>query len=209
MNNKFQIIDTENWKRAIHCEVFRNSLLPQYCITAELDISNFYRRIKENKWSFSFAFIYAVAKCANEIEEFRYRFYDGNIVIYNKINTVFTYMNKETELFKVVAVDMTDDIETYIKVAIATAESQAEYFKGPIANDTMVFSAIPWLTYTHVSNTFGGNKEDAIPKIHWGKFYKKDEKLVMPFSVQVHHSFVDGLHISRLIEQLQEYLDKL
>ena len=31
--------------------------------------------------------------------------------------------------------------------------------------------------------------------------------MLLPFSVQVHHSFVDGLHIGRLAERLQSYLD--
>ncbi len=29
----------------------------------------------------------------------------------------------------------------------------------------------------------------------------------MPFSIQVHHSFVDGVHIGKLVEKLQCYLD--
>lgn len=41
--------------------------------------------------------IYLVSKCANEIEEFRYRFVDGKVVLFNKIDTAFTYLNKETE----------------------------------------------------------------------------------------------------------------
>ena len=209
MNNEYQVIDTANWKRAIHYNVFRNFMIPYISISTELDITNFYRKIKENKWSFSFAFMYAVTKCANEIDEFRYRFYGGDVVLYNKISSTFTYMNKETELFKVVTVPMKDSIEEYIKTAIETAESQKEYFTGPLDNNTLILSALPWITYTHQSNTFSGNKEDSKPNIHWGKYYEKDSKLAMPFSVQAHHSFVDGLHISKLVNKLQKYIDNL
>lgn len=31
---------------------------------------------------------------------------------------------------------------------------------------------------------------------------------MLPFSVQVHHSFVDGVHIGKLNELLQNYLDE-
>ncbi|MCL2199935.1 MAG: CatA-like O-acetyltransferase [Defluviitaleaceae bacterium] len=209
MNNEYQVIDTANWKRAIHYNVFRNFMIPHISISTELDITNFYRKTKENNLSFSFAFMYAVTKCANEIEEFRYRFYEGDVVLYNKISSTFTYMNKEAELFKVVTVPIKDDIEDYIKTAIETAKSQKEYFTGPLANNTLILSALPWITYTHQSNTFSGNKEDAKLNIHWGKYYEKDGNLVMPFSVQAHHSFVDGLHISKLVNQLQEYIDNL
>ncbi len=29
----------------------------------------------------------------------------------------------------------------------------------------------------------------------------------MPVSVQAHHSFVDGIHIGKFVDLLQEYLD--
>jgi chloramphenicol O-acetyltransferase type B len=31
--------------------------------------------------------------------------------------------------------------------------------------------------------------------------------MLLPFSVQVHHSFVDGLHVGKLADTLQAYLD--
>ncbi len=52
--------------------------------------------------------VYAVCKCANEVEAFRYRFLDGKIVLFDKIDTAFTYLNQDTELFKVVNVPMQD-----------------------------------------------------------------------------------------------------
>ena len=46
------------------------------------------------------AMVYAVCKCANEIEEFRYRFLDGKIVLYDRIDTAFTYLNKSTNQYR-------------------------------------------------------------------------------------------------------------
>ena len=91
--------------------MFRNSAQPQYCVSFELDITNFLTKIRERGYSFTFAFVYAVSKCANEIEEFRYRFHEGKPVIYEKVNTSFTYLEQETELFKVVNVEMQDTME--------------------------------------------------------------------------------------------------
>lgn len=93
-------IDLATWNRAMHCQIFRNSVQPQYCVTFELDITNFLRRIKERGYSFTFSFVFAVTKCANEIEEFRCRFWEGKPVIYDKINTSFTYLDNGSELFK-------------------------------------------------------------------------------------------------------------
>ncbi len=32
MANNYKVIDENNWKRALHCQIFRNSVEPSYCI---------------------------------------------------------------------------------------------------------------------------------------------------------------------------------
>lgn len=91
-----------------------------------------------------------VCKCANKIEAFRYRFVDGQVVLYDRIDTAFTYLNKETNLFK----------------------------------------------------------DNATPLFDWGKYYEKGGKVLIPISVQAHHSFVDRLHIGQFVEQLQNFLNE-
>ena len=76
-----------------------------------------------------------------------------------------------------------------------------------MANDIYQFSAFPWVAYTHISHTESGKKDHATPLFDWGKFYEQDGEIYLPFSVQVHHSFVDGVHIGKLAEKLQCYLD--
>lgn len=207
MGNQFVRIDEKNWKRAMHCQVFRNSVDPAFCVTFELDITNFLNRIREKKYSFTFAMVYSVSVCANQIEEFRYRFVDGDIVLFDQIDTAFTYLNKETELFKVVNVPLTETIEEYVALAAKTAEEQQAYFTGPLGNDVFQFSPMPWVTYTHISHTNSGKKDNATPLFDWGKYFQRDGRTLLPFSVQVHHSFVDGLHIGKLADTLQAYLD--
>ena len=208
MSNTYQIIDESSWKRATHCQVFRNSLEPHYCITTELDITNFLANVSAKKASLTMSLIYAIAKCASEIEEFRYRFLNGKVVLYDKIDTSFTYLNKDTELFKVVNVELKGSIDEYVTLANETAENQREYFTGPLGNDVYVFSPIPWISYTHISHTNSGNKDNATPMFDWGKYFVRDDKIILPFSVQVHHSFVDGIHIGKLVDLLQVKLNE-
>lgn len=203
----YQVIDMKSWKRTMHCQVFRECIEPAYCVTLELDITKFLKKVREKGYSFTMAMIYAVSKCANEIEEFRYRFMDGEVVLFDRINTAFTYLDSETELFKVVNVNMEDELEKYVISAKEKAETQDEYFTGPLGNDVFQFSPLPWVTYTHISHTNSGKKDNATPLFDWGKYYEKDGKVMLPFSVQVHHSFVDGVHIGKLVDSIQAYLD--
>ena len=148
-----------------------------------------------------------MTKCANEIEEFRCRFWEGKPVIYDKINTSFTCLDDDSELFKVVNVEMQDTIEEYVLLAAKTVREQKEYFTGPMENDIYQFSSFPWVSFTHISHTESGKKDNAVPMIDWGKYFIRDEKVMLPFSVQVHHSFVDGVHIGKLAKLLQDYLN--
>lgn len=207
MVNNYKIIDEKTWGRAMHCMVFRNSIEPQFCVTFEADITNFKEKVRKQGLSFTMAMVYAVCKCANEIEEFRYRFLDGKIVLYDRIDTAFTYLNKSTNLFKVVNVPFVDDINEYCKLAYKIANEQREYFTGPLGNDVFQCSPMPWVTFTHISHTNSGKKDNATPLFDWGKYYEKNGKVMMPISVQAHHSFVDGIHIGQFVNGLQEYFD--
>ena len=41
----------------------------------------------------------------------------------------------------------------------------------------------------------------------WGKYAEHNGVVSMPFTVQVHHSFIDGIHIGQFVQRLQEELD--
>ena len=75
---------------------------------------------------------------------------------------------------------MQDTIEKFVQLAVATAENQKEHFIGPVENDVYQFSALPWITFTHISHTYFGNREKA-----------------------------DGIHIGKLADKLQRYLDEV
>ena len=208
MANKYEVIDESTWERAMHCMVFRNSIEPAFCVTFEADITEFKNKVKEEGLSFTLAMVYAVCKCANEVEALRYRFLDGKVVLYERIDTAFTYLNKETELFKVVNVPFIDNLPEYVALALKTAEEQQEYFTGHLGTDVFQCSPMPWVTYTHISHTNSGKKDNATPLFDWGKYYEKDERVLIPISIQAHHSFVDGIHIGQFVDALQKFFDE-
>lgn len=208
MANKYEVIDESTWERAMHCMVFRNSIEPAFCVTFEADITEFKNKVKEEGLSFTLAMVYAVCKCANEVEALRYRFLDEKVVLYERIDTAFTYLNKETGLFKVVNVPFIENLSEYVALATKTAEEQQEYFNAPLGNDVFQCSPMPWVTYTHISHTNSGKKDNAAPLFDWGKYYEKDGRVLIPISIQAHHSFVDGIHIGQFVDVLQKFFDE-
>ena len=206
--NSYTLVDENNWRRREHCAVFRRYVEPSYCITVDMDITNFLQTVREEGYSFTMSFIWVVSKCANDIEEFRYRFLSERVVLFDRVDTSFAYMDEGDDLFKIVTVPFRDSMRDYVLEATKAARTQRAYFPSPPRIDVFQFSPIPWMSYHHISHTNPGHRNNVTPMFDWGRFTERDGRVIMPFSVQVHHSFVDGIHVGRLIESVQNYMDE-
>lgn len=61
--------------------------------------------------------------------------------MFDKTDTAFTYLNKRTQIFKVINVPMRNTKKEYVELAAHTAEEQKDYFTRPLGND--VFQCLP------------------------------------------------------------------
>lgn len=206
-----KIIDLSTWKRAGHYQFFHSMDYPQYNICMNLDITHFLKKIKEHRLPFYYAMTYAAMEAVNDVEEFRYRIHGEQVVLYDKIHPSFTEMIPGDDLFKMVTVNLEDTIEGFVASAGKKADSQKDYFPLPeLSRDDIVYvTCIPWISFTHLSHTIRLNRDDAVPRISWGKYFKEGDKVKLPFSVQVSHAFCDGIHVGRYVELLQAYLDSV
>jgi len=207
-------IDFDTWKRKGHFDFFQRMDYPQYNICMDMDVSNFIRYTKQTGLSFYYSMIYAATRVANQNENFKYRIRDDQVVLHDKIHPSFTDMNKDEndDLFKFVTVDLIDDICEFEKIAKQTSENQTDYFgmDKVIGRDDLIYiTCIPWISFTHISHTITLSKYDSVPRISWGKYYKIAEKTMLPFSVQVNHSLIDGIHVGKYINQLQTFLNEI
>ena len=200
------------WKRKEHFEFFYRMDYPQYNICMNLDITNFLKFVKKNNISFYYAFIFAATYVVNNNIDFRYRIKDGKVVLHDLIHPSFTDMTKNDELFKMVTVEMKNNIIEFSEYAKKESENQKDYFcfdKLVGRDDLIYYTCIPWISFTHLSHTITINRNDSVPKISWGKYFFDKEKILLPFSVQVHHALMDGMQVGKYVNELQEYLDSL
>jgi chloramphenicol O-acetyltransferase type A len=183
-----QIIDLTTWERTTH----------------------FLAAVKARKLPFYYAMIFAAAHALNQVQDFRYRIRGDSVVLHETVHPSFTDMSVGSELFKMVTVDMQAGIEDFVAVAKQKAENQAEYFvrKDVEGRDDLIYiTCIPWVSFTNLSHTISFNKDDSVPRLAWGKYFAENAKVLLPFSVQAHHSFVDGIHMGKFFDGLQMYLD--
>jgi chloramphenicol O-acetyltransferase type A len=208
-----EYIDLDTWKRKEHFSFFHQMDYPQYNICANIDATNFLNFVRTKRISFYYAMIYAATHTANEIIEFRYRIRDGKVVLHDKLHPSFTDLNdNEADLFKIVIAEMKDDLLEFVKSAELKSKNQQDYFgfKGHAQKDDLLYiTSIPWISFTHISHTISLNPNDSAPRISWGKYFSANNQVLLPFSVQVNHALVDGVHVGRYFSNLQNYIDNL
>jgi chloramphenicol O-acetyltransferase type A len=76
----------------------------------------------------------------------------------------------------------------------------------PERDDMLYMSPIPWVTFTSFSHPMQLHPGDSVPRFAWGKYFKEGDTLKMPLQVQGHHAVMDGLHMARFYEKVQETL---
>lgn len=209
-----KIIELENWKRKEHFEFFYRMDYPQYNVCANIDITRFLAFVRSHSLSFYYAMVYAVTKVTDDCENFRYRIRENKeIVLHDRLHPSFTDMSGsvEDDLFRFITMDRKEDLFEFVKEAKSISDEQKVFldYDAILGRDDFVFlTCLPWVSFTHISHTITLNRNDSVPRISWGKYFEQNGKIWLPFSVQVHHAFVDGVHVGRYFEKLQTYLNE-
>jgi chloramphenicol O-acetyltransferase type A len=204
-----KIIDMNNWPRRRHFSLFNRFDYPHINLSANVDISSFYRVVKERGIPFTVAIIYLLSRAANEAAEFRLRIRGNEVVEHDVVHPSPTVMAAD-DLFSFCTIPYTPDVEAFAEKA---AERMAYFQENPTLededgqDDLLYMTGIPWVSFTAIMHPIHMNPADSVPRIAWGKFLKEGRCKQMPLSVQVHHALMDGLHVGRYFERVQAMLD--
>ena len=82
-------IDYEQWDRKEIYDAFHGYL---YCMTVELDITEFPKKIHENHWKFYPSMCYCIAKTVNGHQDYRYAKINGQVGYFDQVNPHYTLL---------------------------------------------------------------------------------------------------------------------
>lgn len=207
-----EYIDFETWPRKQHFEFFHTMDYPQFNVCLNIDVTHFLAFVKEHGISFYYAMGFASTKIANEVDNFRYRIRGEQVILHDKVHPSFTDMSADSDLFKIVTVELGGDIVQFAHKAKEQSEQQKAYFifeNAEERDDVLYITCVPWFSFTQITHPIALNKDDSVPRISWGKYFRQGEKWMMPFSVQASHALMDGVHVGKYVSKLQEYIDRL
>lgn len=202
-------LDVTNWARREVFEFFRGFDKPYFNVCTRLDVTNLLARLRQGpKIRVSLAYHYFALRAANEIEPFHYRLRQGKVFVHDVIHGGTTVM-LPNENFTLAYFDYEEDFGKFIaqaERAIKEVEAGDGAFRPDPNDDRIHFTTLPWVAFTSFSHARNWGREDSVPKVAFGKFIKENERTLLPFSVEVHHALMDGLHVGRYLSRLEESL---
>ncbi len=207
----YKYLDIETWDRKEHYRFFSQCDEPFFGIVADVDVTDGYRFCKENEIPFFLFYHFKAIIAVNRIEEFKYRIVDSKILIYNTIN-VTTTISRPDNTFAFTFIRFTNSFKEFRESAMKEtdrikASSGLGANNDTAAPDVIHFSTVPWISFTGVTHARNFKYHDSIPKITFGKYYHKNERLMMPVSVNVHHGLMDGYHVGKYLKLFEQLVN--
>ena len=203
-----RFIDMQTWPRRDHFNLFSNFNHPHFSMCVNVDVTAFVPFVKHNGYSLTISMVYIVARASNAIPEFRQRIRGDQVVEHEVVHPGFSILINE-DIFAFCDVEYSEDFPEFTTRAnknIATLKAGGDLLQDPDSDNLIFMSPIPWVSFTSFNHPMPFHPTDSIPRFAWGKYFKEGGTLKMPLSVQGHHAVMDGLHMGRYYEKIQEYL---
>ena len=173
-----------------------------------LDVTAFYPFVKRNGYSLTVSMVYVISRASNAIPEFRQRIRGDQVVEHEIVNPGFS-MLVDKDLFSFCDVEYTEDFSEFAGRAakkISYIKAHPDLESNSEKDDVLYMSPSPWVSFTSFAHPMPLHPADSIPRFAWGKFFQESDTLKMPLSVQGHHAVMDGIHMGRYYETVQDYL---
>jgi chloramphenicol O-acetyltransferase type A len=201
-------VDMETWPRREHFRLFNGFDHPHFGMCANVDLTAFYPAVKQRGVTFTVGIVYALARTSNAIPEFRHRIREGKVVEHEVVHPSPTILAGE-DLFSFCTIEYSEDFAEFAARAAAKIAFVKEHptLSDEGWEDNLLFmTALPWVSFTSFMHPMHLQPADSVPRFAWGKFFEEGEFLKMPLGVQGHHALMDGIHVGRFYEIVQEYL---
>lgn len=200
-------IALDRYPRKAHFEYFSSLANPYVGLTAEVEVTHLVNHCKMHGSSFFLCFLHRVMAAANAVPQLRQRILDGDIVEFDYCPASYTLLRPD-ETYVYCTQDCRLPLDEYLPKAMETKEKtlqQGNLDDGEDALGLMFVSSMPWVSYTALVQPTP-SPADSNPRLTWGRYFWRDGKCYIPVSILAHHALVDGLHIGRFYEKLNQAL---
>jgi chloramphenicol O-acetyltransferase type A len=203
-------LDLPTWPRRATFEYFRAFDKPYFNVCVRIDVAALKPALATLGFgSVSLACHFIALKLANQIEPFRYRLHDGRVRVLDAVHASTTVL-REDDSFGFAYLRHADRFADFAEPAAAALRAARAGLDGfaPRVDDPALIhcTTLPWLHFTSFSHARNWGREDAVPKLAFGRIDAEGARRWMPLSVEVHHALMDGVHVGRYVQAFEEAL---
>ena len=202
-------LDLASWSRRQLFDFFRGYDQPYFNVCTQLDVTKLLQVLQDRPGTgVSLTYHYFALRVANEVEPFRYRLRDDQVLVYDVVHGGSTVL-LPNDSFSFAYFDYTEDFEQFIggaKQAIDSVRNGDGVLRPTPRDDLIYCTILPWFSFTSFAHARNSNRGLSVPRLAFGKFLKENGRVHLPLSVEVHHALMDGLHVGIFLNRLQEAL---
>jgi chloramphenicol O-acetyltransferase len=185
---------------------------PHIALCVQIDITDLWKNRSQIGSSPTIALVYVIVKAANRIPELRQRAREGEVVEHDLVHSTLAVLGDDGTFgvclipFELNYKAFAEEAEKRINKTKQTP-TMDDFHLGPDGlikrDDLVAITVLPWLSFTSFDLT-RCPQTDTVPLLAWGKVVEEKEKYLLPFFVNFHHALVDGMHVSRFVQFIEE-----
>ncbi|MDC0972668.1 CatA-like O-acetyltransferase [bacterium] len=157
------------------------------------------------------ALLYCTLSAANKFRPMRLRRKDDGVVEHSSIDMGCSVLKNDSDAFTFAYYPWNSQ-ESMLDFIHRSSEITQKAAAGlpldprPDRTNLMYGTTIPWISFTSFTHPKKGEGH-SIPRTVFGKIFQREGKYYLPFQLEVDHALMDGLHIARYFELLQQELN--
>lgn len=206
----YKEFDIEHWVHREAYDMFTRKPFPHYLLAVNIDVTRLLEYKRREGLSFYLSIIYLMTKALNEQENFRLRVVDGRVVLYDRVEPNFTHKRIDEEMYHIYTARLEGSLPEFVRRTSEAIAGQTAFYAGDEpAPNLIYYSCAPTIECTCITNPGMSDPDDAIPRINWGRYTEREGRMLLNVSITVNHRFVDGFHVGRFVNRVQELIDEL
>ena len=205
---EFKLIDKDNWKRKEYFDHYFFNVPCTYSMTVKMDIN----KIIKKKQKLYPTMLYYITTVVNKYDEFKMAIDEnGRLGMFDTMLPSYTIFHQDTKTFSNLWTEYYCKYEDFCKAyeddMLKYANQSGLFVKANVPKNNFPVSMIPWTSFEGFNLNLQKSYDFLQPIFTMGKYYKENDKILLPLAIQVHHAVCDGFHICRFVNELQELLN--
>ena len=131
----------------------------------------------------------------------------GRPGFYDLVHPEYTVLDRRSHNMASLNTEYDRDFAAFYRAMSAALDRfEADGTLTASREDSVLLSCVPWFSYTGLSFQMKSSLNFLRPMFVWGRYQARQDDLILPFTLQVHHGAADGYHCHLFFQTLEQIL---